>query len=63
MVPRGGGSFLRTRPQKTEIEEKIYNMIYKCYVKGKGKFSKHNSLGASIGQDVKIATKIAKKRK
>ena len=48
-----GGSSLGTEPQKTEIEEKLYDMIYKQYVKGKGKFSKHNSLGAQIGQDVK----------
>ena len=38
-------------------------MIYKCYVKAKGKFPKHNYLGAPIGEGVKIATKIAKKKK
>ena len=28
-------------------------MIYEWYFEGNGKFSKHNSLGAQIGQDVK----------
>ena len=38
-------------------------MIYKRYVKGKGKFTKHNPLGSPIGQEVKNCDKNSKKKK
>ena len=52
MVP-GGGSSMGTKQKRTDIEEKLYNMIYQRYVKGKGKFITHNALGVPIVQDVK----------
>ena len=54
MVPGTGGEFSGAQTEKEE------DMIYKRYVKGKGKFTTQNPLGAPIRQDVKIATKIAK---
>ena len=44
-----GGSSLGTEPQKTEIEEKLYDMIYKHYAEGDVKFTTENLLGAPIG--------------
>ena len=38
-------------------------MIYKQYVKGKRKFTKHNPMGTLIGQNKKNWDKIAKKEK
>ena len=58
---RGGGGSLGTRPQKTEIEEKLYDIIYTRHDKGKGKYSKHYVMGIPIGQDVKKIDKNNKK--
>ena len=62
MVSREGIS-LGTKAQKTEIEEKQYNMINKRYVKWNVKLTTQNPLRPTIGQNVKIATKYQKKRK
>ena len=62
MVPwrGGGGSSQGTRPQQTKIEENIYDVAYKQYVKEKGVFSSYISLGAQIGQGVENHDKNSK---
>ena len=61
MVPEGSSS-IETRPQKTEREKK-YDTIYKKHVKGKGKFTTQNPLGAPIWKDVKNRDENSEKKK
>ena len=64
MVSGGGGGFYGDQTTKYLYRrKKLYHMIYKRYVKGNIKFTTYNPMGTTIGQDMKIATKIVKKIK
>ena len=55
MVPGTGGEFSGAQTEKEE------DMIYKRYVKGKGKFTTQNPQGALIGQEMKNSDKNSEK--